>query len=145
MLGEDKRYTAGNERTVITWRGWRIFPLVCYDLRFPVWCRNTPDLDYDLMIFVANWPAARNHHWQALLKARAIENLTYVAGVNRLGKDGNDINYIGYSEVIDPKGNILLDAGEDTGCFTVTIEKSELEKYRDSFPSHLDADVFELK
>jgi omega-amidase len=145
MLGEDKRYSAGNERAVITWLGWRIFPLVCYDLRFPVWCRNTPDLNYDLMIFVANWPAVRNHHWQALLKARAIENLTYVAGVNRLGKDGNDINYTGYSEVIDPKGKILLDAREDTGCFTVTIDKTELEKYREIFPAHLDADTFELK
>jgi predicted amidohydrolase len=145
MYGEDKRYSAGSDRAVIMWQGWRIFPLVCYDLRFPVWCRNIPELDYDLIIFVANWPAGRNHHWQALLKARAIENLSYVAGVNRLGKDGNDIDYVGNSEVISPSGEILLDAAEDTGCFSVTINKSELEIYRDNFPTHMDADPFELK
>jgi omega-amidase len=145
MYGEDKRYSAGSDRVVVTWRGWRIFPLVCYDLRFPVWCRNTPELDYDLMIFVANWPAVRNYHWQTLLKARAIENLAYVAGVNRLGKDGNDIDYVGNSEVISPSGEMLLEAGEATGCFSVTINKPELEKYREQFPTHMDADAFELK
>ena len=86
MLGEHKRYQRwGTERAVLSWRGWRILPLVCYDLRFPVWSRNTPDLAYDLLLYVANWPGARNYHWQTLLKARAIENLAYVAGVNRIG------------------------------------------------------------
>lgn len=144
MLGEDKRYAGGSERLILQWRGWRIYPLVCYDLRFPVWCRNTPDLAYDLMLFVANWPGARNHHWQALLKARAIENLAYVAGVNRIGRDGNDIDYVGHSMVIDARGGELLDAGEDAGVHTVTLDKTALEDYRQQFPAHLDADSFEL-
>ena len=145
MLGEDKRYSAGSERAVLSWQGWRIFPLVCYDLRFPVWSRNTADLAYDLLLYVANWPAARNHHWQTLLEARAIENLCYVAGVNRIGQDGNDIDYVGHSMVFDAGGSVLLDAGEETGCFTTTINKKALDDYRKKFPAHLDADAFELK
>ncbi len=145
MLGEDKRYQAGSERTVLSWRGWRILPLVCYDLRFPVWSRNTPDLNYDLLLYVANWPGARNYHWQTLLKARAIENLAYVAGVNRIGQDGNGIDYLGHSMLIDPAGEVLLDAEEGAGTFTISIDKLALEDYRESFPAHLDADEFELK
>jgi len=145
MLGEDKRYSAGTERAVLSWRGWRILPLVCYDLRFPVWSRNTPDLAYDLLLYVANWPGARNYHWQTLLKARAIENLAYVAGVNRIGQDGNGIDYIGHSMLIDPAGEVLLDAEESAGTFTISIDKSALENYRESFPAHLDADGFEFK
>ena len=145
MLGEDKRYTAGTERAVLSWRGWRILPLICYDLRFPVWSRNTPDLAYDLLLYVANWPGARNYHWQTLLKARAIENLAYVAGVNRIGQDGNGIAYIGHSMLINPAGEVLLDAEESAGTFTISIDKSALENYRESFPAHLDADGFELK
>ncbi|MBT5485224.1 MAG: amidohydrolase [Gammaproteobacteria bacterium] len=145
MLGEDKRYSSGSERIIIQWRGWRILPLVCYDLRFPVWSRNTADLDYDLLLYVANWPAARNQHWQTLLQARAIENMACVAGVNRIGRDGNDIDYIGHSMAIDASGKILLDAGETTGTYSVTLDKTELEKYRSAFPAHLDADDFEIK
>jgi len=145
MLGEDKRYTAGTERAVLSWRGWRILPLICYDLRFPVWSRNTPDLAYDLLLYVANWPGARNYHWQTLLKARAIENLAYVAGVNRIGQDGNGIAYIGHSMLINPAGEVLLDAEESAGTFTISMDKSALEDYRKSFPAHLDADEFELK
>ena len=145
MLGEDKRYTAGTERAVLSWRGWRILPLICYDLRFPVWSRNTPDLAYDLLLYVANWPGARNYHWQTLLKARAIENLAYVAGVNRIGQDGNGIAYIGHSMLINPAGEVLLDAEESGGTFTISMDKSALEDYRKSFPAHLDADEFELK
>ena len=145
MLGEDKRYASGSDRMLVEWRGWRILPLVCYDLRFPVWCRNTPDLAYDLMLFVANWPAARNHHWQALLRARAIENLACVAGVNRIGKDGNGLEYVGHSMVCDATGADLLDAGEQAGCYTTTINKVALAAYREKFPAHLDADIFELK
>jgi omega-amidase len=145
MLGEDKRYSAGTERAVLSWRGWRILPLVCYDLRFPVWSRNTPDLAYDLLLYVANWPGARNYHWQTLLKARAIENLAYVAGVNRIGQDGNGIDYNGHSMLIDPAGEVLLDAEESAGTFTISIDKSALENYRESFPAHLDADGFEFK
>ena len=145
MLGEDKRYTAGTERAVLSWRGWRILPLICYDLRFPVWSRNTPDLAYDLLLYVANWPGARNYHWQTLLKARAIENLAYVAGVNRIGQDGNGIAYIGHSMLINPAGEVLLDAEESAGTFTLTIDRPALEHYRESFPAYLDADEFELK
>ncbi|MFT5320327.1 MAG: omega-amidase [Pseudohongiellaceae bacterium] len=145
MLGEDQRYSSGSERIIIQWRGWRILPLVCYDLRFPVWSRNTSDLDYDLLLFVANWPAARNQHWQSLLQARAIENLACVAGVNRIGRDGNDIDYIGHSMTIDASGKILLDAGETAGTYSVTLDKTKLEQYRSAFPAHLDADEFELK
>lgn len=144
MLGEHKRYAAGEERAVLVWRGWRIYPLVCYDLRFPVWCRNTPELAYDLMLFVANWPGARNHHWQALLEARAIENLAYVAGVNRIGHDGNGIGYLGHSMVFDATGKTLLNAGESAGIHTVTLDKTQLEEYRQTFPAHMDADTFEL-
>lgn len=145
MLGEHKRYSAGSERAVISWRGWRIYPLVCYDLRFPVWSRNTADLNYDLLLYVANWPAPRNHHWQTLLQARAIENLVYVAGVNRIGSDGNNIDYVGHSMAIDAAGNVLLDAGEKAGCYSVTIDKIELDSYREKFPAFMDADEFELK
>lgn len=145
MLGEHKRYAAGDDRTVLTWRGWRILPLVCYDLRFPVWSRNTSELAYDLLIYVANWPGARNHHWQTLLQARAIENLACTAGVNRIGEDGNGISYVGHSMVVDAKGDILLDAGETECVKTVTLDKSALESWRKSFPAHMDADAFELK
>jgi len=145
MLGEHKRYSAGNDRTVISWKGWRIFPLVCYDLRFPVWSRNTTDLDYDLLLYVANWPAPRNSHWQTLLQARAIENLAYVAGVNRIGTDGNNIDYVGHSMITNAAGSVLLDAGEEAGCYTVTIDKAELDKYREKFPAFMDADEFEIK
>ena len=144
MLGEDKRYAAGNDRVLIEWRGWRILPLVCYDLRFPVWSRNAPDLAYDLLVYVANWPAARNSHWQTLLQARAIENLAYVAGVNRLGRDGNDIDYAGHSMVIDPTGKTVLDGGDTEGCHNATIDLSALADHRRNFPAHLDADAFDL-
>ena len=145
MLGEHKRYSAGSERVVLSWRGWRIFPLVCYDLRFPVWSRNTPDLAYDLLIYVANWPAARNKHWQLLLQARSIENLSYVAGVNRIGRDGNDLEYVGHSMAFDAAGEVLVDAGDTEGCYTISLSKPALDEYRKNFPAHLDADTFELK
>lgn len=145
MLGEHKRYAAGSERRVIEWQGWRILPLVCYDLRFPVWSRNTPALAYDLLLYVANWPAPRNHHWQALLTARAIENLACVAGVNRIGTDGIGIDYVGHSMAVNAAGKVLLDAGEAAGVFTITLDKAELQQYRHNFPAHLDADDFELR
>ena len=144
MLGEHKRYTPGSKQPVITWRGWRILPTVCYDLRFPVWCRNTPQLDYDLLLCPANWPAARDHAWQTLLKARAIENLAYTAGTNRVGTDGNDIDYIGHSMVVGPDGVAVFEAGTDMGGYTVTISKDKLDEYRKNFPVHLDADPFLL-
>lgn len=144
MLGEHKRYTAGHKQQVINWRGWSILPLVCYDLRFPVWCRNTPELNYELILCPANWPAARDHAWQTLLKARAIENLVYVAGTNRIGTDGNDIDYSGHSMVVGPDGEVLLDAGVEMGGYTVSVSKDKLLDYRKHFPCHLDADPFLL-
>jgi len=144
MLGEHKRYASGNRQPIIKWRDWRIMPLVCYDLRFPVWCRNTESLNYDLIVCPANWPAARDEHWQTLLRARAIENLAYVAGTNRVGKDGNDLDYAGHSQLIDPAGEVLLDAGDKIGGYAATISKEHLEAYRKSFPTHLDADPFLL-
>jgi len=144
MLGEHKRFSSGNRQPIIKWRDWRIMPLVCYDLRFPVWCRNTESLNYDLILCPANWPAPRDHAWQTLLKARAIENLAYVAGTNRVGKDGNDLDYAGNSMVVDPSGEIILDAGTNIGGFTATLSKSHLAGYREQFPAHLDADAFLL-
>lgn len=108
MADEHLHYKAGNARVIVEWRGWRILPLVCYDLRFPVWSRNLND--YDLALYVANWPAPRSLHWQALLTARAIENQTYVAGCNRVGSDGNGCHYRGDSRVINPQGEIIATA-----------------------------------
>ena len=103
MAKEDEHYKAGKERIIIEYKGWRIFPLICYDLRFPIWSRN--NLNYDLLIYIANWPERRSTPWKTLLKARAIENLSYVAGVNRIGKDGNGIEHSGDSALIDFKGD----------------------------------------
>ncbi|WP_260293153.1 amidohydrolase [Sedimenticola hydrogenitrophicus] len=140
MADEHHHYTPGDERLVVTLNGWRICPLVCYDLRFPVWSRNTSS--FDLLLYVANWPEKRRLHWQRLLPARAIENLCYVAGLNRVGEDGNAIAYSGDSVVISPKGEELLNAGSDAGLFTVQLNHEELASYREKFPAHLDADHF---
>lgn len=144
MLGEDKRYGAGNTRLFLSWRDWRIMPLICYDLRFPVWSRYTRQQPYDLLLYVANWPGERNQHWRTLLQARAIENLAYVVGVNRIGRDGNDLDYLGHSAVISPQGEEVLQAGTAAGIHTCTIEKSALELWRQRFPAWMDADAFEL-
>jgi predicted amidohydrolase len=144
MLGEDKRNSEGSSFLVTEWRGWRIFPLVCYDLRFPVWCRNSAALNYDLMLFVANWPSPRTLHWSALLKARAIENLAYVAGVNRTGTDVRGLSYDGASAVESPQGESILMAGAKSGVYLCTLDKEQLDRYRKNFPAYLDADSFML-
>ena len=144
MLGEDKRYTAGKEKLLLRWRGWRIFPMVCYDLRFPVWCRSTSASPWDLMICVANWPAPRTPAWSALLKARAIENLGYVAGVNRVGIDGNQLGYDGSSAVYSPTGQTLVDGGNLAGVYHTTVSLSALEQWRQEFPAWMDADNFTI-
>ena len=143
LAGEEKVYTAGNERVVIKYNGWRIMPQVCYDLRFPVWCRN--DLDYDLIFFVANWPERRSYHWKQLLLARAIENQAYVIGVNRVGDDGNGIYHSGDSAAIDPLGAYIsaINPGQPT-TEVVTLVKSEIEKVRSRFGFLKDRDTFEL-
>ncbi len=144
MLGEDKRYAAGETKVLVEWRGWRILPLVCYDLRFPVWTRNTAAEPYDLLVFVSNWPAARNHHWRTLLQARAIENLAWVAGVNRIGHDGNHLDYLGHSAVVDPQGNEVLQAGAAAGVYSARLSLDVLKHWRETFPAWMDADAFSI-
>lgn len=143
MAEEDRTYTAGAKRLVKSWRGWNICPLICYDLRFPVWSRNT-GLDYDLLLYVANWPAPRSTAWNALLQARAIENLAYVAGVNRVGEDGNGHSYAGDSALIDPKGDILFRENQQEAVFQTTLSLDELKAYRQRFPADRDADAFQI-
>ena len=143
MGGEDQFYTAGNEKRIISYKNWNIAAFVCYDLRFPVWSRNV-DLAYDLAIYVANWPAARAHAWNTLLRARAIENLSYVVGVNRIGQDGNEIQYQGDSALISYLGNDLLNLSNEDSIKTYSISKHELIEFRAKFPTDLDADHFTL-
>lgn len=148
--GEHERYAGGRERLGIQWRGWRICPQVCYDLRFPVFSRNRYNverkdaLDYDLLLYVANWPAARGYAWRTLLRARAIENLCYVAAVNRIGADGNGLDYDGDSAVIDFLGHPLSESGDQEVVTTTSLLASELAAHRARFPAQLDADRFTL-
>lgn len=139
MSGEDKIYTAGNHRLTVELMGWRIRPFICYDLRFPVWMRNsvTP---YDLAVVVANWPASREIHWQTLLRARAIENQAYIIGVNRVGEDGNGIEYNGYSCVIDYQGNVHFQTVGHSHTQTAGLSMATLNQYRESFPAWMDSD-----
>ena len=143
MAGEQDHYAAGDARLVVEHRGWRICPMVCYDLRFPVWSRSRGD--YDLLLYVANWPARRAHAWNSLLRARAIENLSYVAAVNRIGRDGNGATYAGDSVVLDFLGQPISSEGGGDRVETAVLDLESLRSYRASFPAHLDADAFELK
>lgn len=150
MAVENDHFSAGDQKLVVEWKNWRICPLVCYDLRFPVWSRNTylSDLhrmNYDLILFVANWPAARVTAWDVLLKARAVENLAYAAGLNRVGEDGNDVAYNGHSAVIDFKGTAITELGEKESMVTVQLSAEELARYRKKFPAYLDADQFAIR
>jgi len=142
MAGEHKHYTPGERQVQFEVKGWRIRPLICYDLRFPVWSRDAQDTD--LLLYTANWPGARRLHWNRLLPARAIENLCYVAAVNRVGTDGKGFAYTGDSQVLDFQGESLLSAGEADGVFHVALSASELAAYRTRFPAYLDADTFDL-
>ncbi|TDE13751.1 amidohydrolase [Dyadobacter psychrotolerans] len=144
MGEEHAAYTPGEARKIITWKGWNILGLVCYDLRFPVWSRNLTDDPYDLLIYVASWPARRANAWNILLKARAIENLCYVIGVNRVGEDGNGIKYQGDSVAHDFLGEPRLAIGSAEDEKVVTLSNSELRTYRTQFPAYLDADDFVL-
>jgi predicted amidohydrolase len=144
MAGEHQHYAAGDRGLVVEFRGWRIAPLVCYDLRFPVWSRRRPDYDYDLLVYVANWPARRSYAWRQLLIARAIENQSYVAGVNRTGADGNGIAYDGESAAHDYLGMPLAGLGTGAGSATVALDLVALREFRERFPAHLDADSFTL-
>ena len=144
MGGEHEVYAAGTRKVQRTWRGWTVRPLICYDLRFPVWSRNV-DNEYDLLLYVANWPAARDYAWRSLLTARAIENQSYVVGVNRVGNDGNGVFHQGSSGVIDFRGNWLTSPQESAFVHTVSLSKEDLSTFREGFPAYLDADDFEIK
>lgn len=143
MSDENLYYKGGQEKIIINWNGWRISPLVCYDLRFPVWSRNKNN--YDLLIYIANFPESRNHVWKTLLKARAIENQVFTVGVNRVGTDGFGAKFSGDSAVINPKGYDISNIKpfvEETK--TIDISLNELNEFRDKFPVHLDADKFKI-
>lgn len=142
LAHEQDHYAAGADLLTFELKGWRICPLVCYDLRFPVWSRNRDS--YDLLLYVANWPERRHRAWETLLRARAIENQSYVAGVNRTGSDGNDIPYIGGSAIIDHLGEDLANLGDQTGTVSVELDLEQLRVFRERFAFHKDADSFTL-
>lgn len=146
--GEDKHFTSGEEFIIIDYKGWKIKPLVCYDLRFPIWAKNTYDdgnYEYDLLIYVANWPAARNHAWKSLMVARAIENQSYVIGVNRIGLDGRGTKHKGSSAVIEPKGEWISEEVQDEDSTqTISLSAIDLKEYRNKFTVGLDWDDFTI-
>jgi omega-amidase len=139
--GEDKHYTRGEKRLIVQVNGWRICLLVCYDLRFPIWARNKKE-EYDVLLYVANWPQKRSLAWRTLLQARAIENMSYVVGVNRVGKDGKDIIYNGESAVYSPLGEVLWQQAQYAVCHTITLDKKSLSQSRTEYPFLKDADDF---
>ena len=143
LADEHSHYSAGHEITTFELKGFRIRPLICYDLRFPVWSRNRGD--YDVLLYVANWPSRRHLAWATLLRARAIENLSYCIGVNRVGTDGNDLPYLGGSAIIDYLGQDLADLGDREGTATATLDLDELRRFRDRFAFHEDADDFTIQ
>lgn len=147
MAEEHQHFTMGSKKLIRHWKGWKICPLVCYDLRFPVWSRNMlidGEPAYDLLIYIANWPEARVAAWSSLLTARAIENLAFVAGVNRVGVDGNSIAYNGCSTAIDPKGIPLWLQKDGEAIKTIKLSADDLTGFRQKFPALLDADTFEI-
>lgn len=143
MGEEDQHYTAGNKQLIVELKGWKIRLAVCYDLRFPVWLRNQ-NSEYDILLLVASWPDRRSAHWRALIHARAIENQSYVIGVNRVGHDGHQVYHSGHSMCIDPFGNTIYYKPEDEDLYTFSINYPELEKIRRQFPFLKDADQFNL-
>ncbi len=149
MANEDQHYSPGQKELIVELKGWKIKPLVCYDLRFPVWSRNKSneqkELEYDLILFVANWPAVRVNAWDTLLQARAIENVSYCLGVNRVGDDGNGIPHNGHSAIYGPKGNAIYFADDREEIKTVSLSGKDLLRFREKFPAQLDADQFVIK
>ena len=144
LAGEDKVYTSGNKKLIIDYKGWKICPLICYDLRFPVWVRNTEN--YDLLIFMANWPVKRIKAWDTLLKARSIENMTYTIGVNRTGKDGSDFEYSGNSLIVDYLGDEISNlANNEVGILKATLVKADQNKIRNKLGFLEDKDVFTIQ
>ncbi|PHQ57429.1 MAG: amidohydrolase [Lutibacter sp.] len=144
LAGEHEVYTSGNNKLMIDYKGWKICPLICYDLRFPVWSRNIEG--YDLLIYVANWPSPRISAWDALLKARAIENMSFTIGVNRVGIDANNLEYTGHSKIINPSGDVLEEISQNTeALITVSLSKNMLNLTRQKFQFLNDRDSFEMK
>jgi predicted amidohydrolase len=142
MAEEHRHYTAGARRLVVELRGWRVCPMICYDLRFPVWSRNRGD--YDVLIYVANWPSRGRHAWHTLLKARAVENLCYCVGVNRLGADGSGVEHTGDTMAFDFLGRPMFADSEKPFVQPVSLKRASLDDYRLRFPAHLDADQFDI-
>lgn len=143
--GEDQHYKAGAKRLIASVKGWKINLLICYDLRFPVWARqqSQPESpEYDLLVYVANWPERRIHAWKTLLQARAIENQSFVIGVNRVGKDGNEIYHTGDSMVVDVMGEVLYQKKDEEDIYTITLQKEPMETVREKLPFLKDADGF---
>jgi len=143
LAGEDEIYTAGKQKLIVEYKGWKICPLICYDLRFPVFARNVEE--YDALIYVANWPKTRINAWDSLLKARAIENMSYTIGVNRIGEDDNKHEYNGHSQVVNFLGEYLMEPIEEKGIFIVELNKAELLLARKKFNFLKDRDSFVLK
>jgi len=144
---EHTQYTAGNKRLIASVKGWKINLQICYDLRFPVWARQESsgkEPEYDVLIYVANWPEKRIHAWKTLLCARAIENQCYVVGVNRVGDDGKNMYHSGSSLIVDPLGEVLYHMADQEDVFTITLEKEKLEEVRTKFPFWKDADHFNI-
>jgi predicted amidohydrolase len=142
LAGEDLVFTAGTSKVVIEYQGWKICPLICYDLRFPVFSRNTEN--YDLLIYVANWPKTRINAWDTLLQARAIENMSYTIGVNRLGVDDNNLEYVGHSQVVDYLGNPVIEPQTTEGVFITELDKDSLRETRKKLNFLKDQDLFKL-
>ena len=146
MGKEDEHYVRGNKRVVIDYKGWKICPLICYDLRFPVWSRNVKQAPFDVLIYVANWPEVRSYPWKHLLIARAIENQVYLVGVNRIGEDGNGFAHSGDTTVLNPKGEIISETKSHQDISeTVVLSRRYLDEFRKLFPVLNDGDVFDLK
>jgi omega-amidase len=145
MGREHQHFAPGAAAWSVHWRGFHVCPLVCYDLRFPVFSRRRAGLDYELLLYVANWPAPRAHAWRTLLAARAIENQAYVVGVNRVGADAHGIAHSGDSAAIDFLGQPLIEAGAEPAVLTVELDAARLAAFREKFPAHLDADRFTLE
>lgn len=143
LAGEDKKYKAGKEKVIIDYLGWKICPLICYDLRFPVFSRNVET--YDVLLYVANWPDTRINAWDALLKARAVENMCYTIGVNRIGVDANHHIYNGHSQVQDYLGRAIIEPQESEGVFVAALDKNALVETRQKLGFLNDRDDFEIK
>ncbi len=142
LAGEEKVYTAGNKKLIVDYLGWKICPMVCYDLRFPVFSRNVEN--YDLLLYVASWPEKRIQAWDTLLKARAIENMSYVVAVNRVGVDDNQHQYVGHSQVIGFLGNYELEPQETENVFVIRLDRDKMLSARNSFGFLNDKDAFQL-